>query len=176
LLKGNELEAKFLDNNASLALTFNGSLVNAALVPQGSAQSQRLGDSIDVLGLELRWMSNVANVTDVLRVIVIESGAPSGSVTAGTIVAGLTGVTAPVGSLNFTGVRQNDFAVLHDSLHRLSAGLPSLAVVEIPHKNRLQFDAAATSGTGHLFVLFVGGTNAAGGTIQYWTRLFYTDA
>jgi hypothetical protein len=177
------IETKVFDTTTTTAITTvinTGLLVNLSAIPQGVTQGQRVGDSVDLEGIELRLSANGNASGMTLRAILFQSLEPSGSVTAGTILAALSNVTAPLSAYNFTGVRQEDFKILHDSLHFLGplTGPSDQQILHVRQKlrSRIQFDAGASSGTGLLFMLLVSDQPTTGPILTYAVRVAYADA
>lgn len=181
-----EFEAKAFDASASASNTTNaGVIVNCSLVPQGVAQSQRVGDAINVEAIEVRVGPTAANaVGGTVRVLLVRALEPSASFAVNTVL-GITGsALAAIGPLNFTGVRQEDFAILHDELMMVPATAgasfgrgQNMPLIHIRKslKSRIQFDAAATTGTGHIFLIMISDVVTTGPSLNYHSRLIYSD-
>jgi hypothetical protein len=179
-----DVEPKHYDaGGINQALSFNGTIANIAAPAQGVSVNQRVGDEIDVTGIELRFHNTftLANVFDTLRVIVVQVNEDSSLVVPATVLESgdLGAALAPAARYNFQAIRQELLNVLYDEIIGSGSGtydnvdLPRQ--VFIPCNLRVRFDPAGVNAVGGIYILYVGSTNAAGGEITYSTRVHYVD-
>jgi hypothetical protein len=175
-----EPEPKFFDaGTGGTILTWNGFITSLSLIPQGNGQSQRLGDEVQLLGLELHFSANNP-VADTARVILVQSCTPAALAIADVVDAAGLGVNAaPVVRYNYVQQRQRAWNILLDKVIQFGTATVPLAgedfIKRIPLNSRIRYNAGATLGEGSLYLICIGTLAAAGANIQAGTRVFYLD-
>lgn len=164
------VNATFIDNA--------GYLVDLTSIAQGVQQGQRVGDEIDVVGLDLRYRVYGVTATglNMIRIIVFED--LQNNMTAGTILRS-TGLLAPLSHYNRE--YRGRFKVHYDKMHTLDAYETQQDVqkVGIKKKFHLEYNPGTTTvRRGALRILVIGNQPAAGADrpyIEYASRVYYVD-
>ncbi len=186
---GHEIEVKSKDTNSNNVLSFNGNLTKLTGMSQGVGQGQRVGDQVDLLGLQLHMNFRAASgQSDLCRILIVyyQDSDTAGIGVTNILDASVIGsVSGPLAQFNFPAIRQKDFAVLMDemvSFTQLDFGRSGFG----PHLKRslrfpkglgVQYDTAATTGVGHLYLVTVGtAAVATNNLVDSSVRVFYTDA
>jgi hypothetical protein len=186
LLTGSDVEPKFFDATNSANNTWTGIVYNTSNLPQGVGINQRVGDEIDIVGLEFRVYLTTTTVNDALRILIVqyEVDDTAGLPGAGVFLASTGNAQALIAPINFANARQEDFSILYDDIMWPPAGTVTAGasmvfgrVHHVPLKLRKRFDPAATTGNGSIYVVLVG-TAVGAATSQHVlsTRLHYRDA
>jgi len=182
--RGGFVEAKFFDGGATTSFTLSnaGTLVNLSSIAQGPGINQRVGDMVQLLGIDVRWHQTVGIVGDTFRLIVFSCNVDSSAVAVNSLLQNgdLGTVCAPSARYNYQSQRQQDLQVFHDSIHSLgiltTPAANNAKVYHIKLDEEIQFNTAAATGVGFVFAVLVGQTAGAGGAVILTTRLYYVDA
>lgn len=178
--KEREVEPKFFDVTNGTAISWTGTLAHLTPITQGPAGNQRVGDEIDLIGLDLRWMST-AQAGDTLRIVIFQCYVDSPSVAIGSLfqTGDLGAVGAPTARYNYQAQRQEELAIFYDQLLPLgviaSPNDTADRQVKLPISTRIRFDAGTATCVGGLFIALVGQTVGAAATVQYTTRVYFID-
>jgi hypothetical protein len=163
------------------SITSAGTIQNLSAMTQGVAQSQRVGDrcSLEAMALKYCFYPNSTNGNAVR--IVLFQWLQNNSVTVPTSALVLQYNTVAYASLapyQFTGAKDELFAIVYDKLHSIDPGSsPAIGQAEISLKGRdVSFDQAATTGIGHIYSLIISDAAASAPTFSCTTRLLYRDA
>lgn len=180
-MKGrHKIEPKYFDAGGALNPVWAGAVTKLSAITQGVSVNSRNGDGVDLIGIELRFAARPSAGQDTHRICVFWVGISdsTAAITAGTFFAGLlTGtLDAPLSAYNWTTMRSEDFAVIHDEVVEVGAGLNDARHIVRPLKGRIQFDPGAVTGTGHLYLAVIGTAVAGTVGLGYYSRLFFTDA
>jgi len=158
------LEVKFLDTAANYAnISAAGTLAQLTTIAQGAGGSQRVGDEVRLQKLILRvagYQNNTTSVQlpNIVRVIVFRwneytnATAPTGTAVLQVASVGSIGqtITSPYCAVY---LHSGDLQILHDSWHYTSLNSNSFATkIELDLDSELSFVAAATTGSGHLYL------------------------
>jgi hypothetical protein len=179
-----DVEPKHFDAGGVFqALSWNGTIVPIGDPAQGVSVIQRIGDEIDVRGIELRYHEtlSLANVPDVMRLIIVQINEDSSLVVPSTVLESgdLGTALAPSARYNFQASRQELLNVLYDEVIAIGSGASfvenTARQIFIPCNTRVRFDPASQAAVGGIFFLYLGSTNAAGGEINFSTRVHYVD-
>lgn len=179
VLKLINIEQKFID--VVTTVTYSGPNPNStfiSVIPQGTDQGNRIGDSIKLQNLDISYQVVIPTtvLVQTIRITLFKDWEPTGSVPAYTDVF-QSG--SPVSQRNFLNLRR--FTILHDdtvAIQPLSfqGAMVRKTIAQEAHiKWRTSGSAVTTCGEGHIFALFFsdGATNFPGTT--FWVRIHYTD-
>jgi hypothetical protein len=177
------VEVKFLDSELGpVAVTSAGQLTKLSTVAQGATSSQRVGDEIqtEALSLKVNWTAVAGG--GIVRTIVLQWNL-SDSIVAPSLLGILKTPAAaanyPLAHYNIQNVEQEVFSVLSDKLSFVNtAGGPQTfqESIVVKPKGSCRYDAAALTGQGMFYVLFVSDNLAAQCVVSMTARLLYTDS
>lgn len=185
-----KIEPKFFDTVQGFTQIDRGATITSlTLVPQGNAQSKRVGDELYAKHIELRLSSYfnsnavIGNPQHSLRIIVFRWNIDTSIATPalGSILAPLSAsVNDFCAPYDWNAKRQGDFTILMDKMYNLAEGALCPALnLRIPVKRRITYDPAATTGEGHIYILQIGddvtGAHTPSISVQWYARLLYTD-
>jgi hypothetical protein len=179
-----EVEPKHFDAGGVFqALSWNGTITQIGNPAQGVTVNTRVGDEIDVRGVELRFHEtlSLANVPDVMRIIIVQINEDSSLVVPSTVLESgdLGTALAPSARYNFQATRQELLNILYDAVIPIGNGniplVDTARQVMLPCNTRVRFDPASQAAVGGIFLLYLGSTNAAGAEINFSTRVHYVD-
>lgn len=173
-------EKKFHDATVSSTFDYTGAVNCLSLVPGGSGESQRNGNSIFVKGLSIRGNSymNTTAASVSLRIMVIQDLSPNpGTLTTADVLQTVGGSYAPFSPLNDDNRRR--FKVLTTKLVVMNnTGQQALPLkTYIPLKTHCRWNSSTSTdlNKGHIYTLIISDepTNPPG--VQFYSRLYYYD-
>lgn len=184
-------EEKFIDTlQASAGVTNLGTLLAIASPAVGNTVNTRIGDSIITKRLEVQYNVTGYDVTNIMRVILFQWHNDDGlnAPAIGDIISAADVGTplAPLGRLNWDQWKAKDFTVIMDNVHTLrwnnttaAPGSDSQTVrknIEKGFTKRIQLNAAAVTGFGNFYLLFISDSAVAGHPkFECTIRHVYTD-
>lgn len=190
------VERKFIDTYLPNTITSTVQLFSSTVIPQGVAQSQRVGERIVIVEYEVEIIVNYGfasslfaqDIFDNLRISHIR-WKPSTilAVPSGNIVYENTPSFGVMSPFNVEG--KPNFTVLEDFNPWVTGYYDSTAVGAVPTSKSLWkirfrkkcnhpiiFSTASNTGAGHLYFLFFSdSTLAPHPSIQFMVRIWYTD-
>jgi len=189
-------ETKFFDTYLPNTITSTVQLFSSTIIPQGVAQSQRIGEKVKIVGYDVEIIANYGfnsslfaqDIFDNLRISHIR-WKPSTTLTLPAGIA-IYQSTASYGVMSpFSVENKPNFTVLEDFNPWVVGYYDSTAVGAVPTSKSLWkiryrkkcnhpliFTGAATTGAGHLYFLFLSdSTLAPHPAIQFMIRIWYTD-
>lgn len=180
ILRSDGTEPKFFDAATITVANWNGTVTKISGITQGVGVSQRIGDSADLIGLEVRYSARPSAAADTHRIVIVQMGLDdsAAAITPGTICSGALFGTAdaPLSLFNFSAIRQRDFAVLLDEVIEVGPGLNDSKHWVHPLRSRIAFDAGLITGNGHIYVLTFSTAAAVITNGALICRVFYKDA
>jgi len=178
------VEVKYYDVYvASAMITSAGQLTKLNPVPQGAGVSSRIGDEMLAKKVSLRvTMGNSTGAAlNCVRVIVFQ-WLLADSVVAPSLLGVLsnsgTAADYPSQPYNLQNVEQEVFSIILDemiTMDNVSRTTHSM-VRELNLNLSTRFDAAAVTGQGCIYLLFVTSQGINGVTMRWSSRLLYTDS
>lgn len=178
-------ETKYYELGATPGnVDFNGSLVLLTGLSQGTTDSQRIGDKINLRAFKIHYQLLVGDAYNTFRIIIFQWKPNTQLVTptVANILVGTTVGTVNAPLANYVWDYQNQFIVLYDKLHVLDALNMSTKAyrktVKLKFaKKTIEYYAASTAASNHLYMLCISDSGAAAHpTIQYQTRVMYDDS
>lgn len=179
-LIGRRVETKYIDclNQVLTGIQNNGTIFSISNPSQGAGQAQRVGDSITIKKIVIRYSCVGYDPTNLMRVIVfkwLNDNAVSSPATGYIMDNGWLGQdTAPLADYNFNNIAGHDFVVCYDKLHTLSnnaAGAAPGSTVRAGkivltgkklHKPKIEYNAGLTTGEGMYYLLVISDSGVAG--------------
>jgi hypothetical protein len=182
----NEIDPKFAEASIiSATANWSGTIQSAGsnAITQGVTSSQRVGDAVHVKGWDLRYRVFPNATADTVRVIGFiwnqSSGVAAPTVSDVLSASYLGAAYAPEAPYNFTAASNRKFSILFDNVHCMPpSGISSSAVAvhkRIPLNTEISFESAASTGSGHLYLVYIGTTAATGASMYAASRVFYSD-
>jgi len=179
------VEVKAFDNSSAPAIiTSAGLLTQLSTITTGTASNQRISDEVEaqatLLNLVIVPSTVAAAATTAIRVVLFiwnQDTAAAAPAMSDVILNTGNAANNPISVYNLDRVRKDIFSIVFDKLFTASAGNSTDALqVKRAVKWRLRFASAATSGAGHLYLLLVSDQAVNGPTVQFVSRLLYTDS
>lgn len=172
-------EKKYFQTQAASSYDYNGSIQYLTLIPGGSAESQRNGNSCYVKGVSLRgYAVKHTSATDtVLRIMVCIDKSPNPTGLAASDVLNVTGSTyAPFSGINND--NKTRFKVLTTKLVTLNSGetsSPFKAYLPLKHHCKWNSSTASDINKGHIFLLIISQEATNTPSVQYRSTVSYYD-
>jgi len=170
----------FLASDSATTVDFGGAVYDKTPVPQGDTDVTRDGDKIKLEEISFRYTVQIADTTNVFRVILFQWH-PSSS-------PGITNILLTVGSANgvnsaLTVDYEQQYKILYDRTHYLNnvavpqTGLTEAVVIKKGFQKQMQFIAGGTTGTNHIWAAFISDSAAATHpSINSSMRIRFSDA
>jgi len=181
-------ELKFFDTSQSAVNLAAGASINVLSgIPQGAAQSQRVGDSVLIDHCQYTYaiVQLNADIYSDSRVIIFQWH-PNSTLTSTPVLADILPNTAAVGLYSaYNWQYRNQYTILHDELWSMSglttaptstSAISKLNIRIHPRKKKIVFAPGAITGSGLLWLLTISDSAAAPFplfSIQF--RTVYTD-
>lgn len=180
-----EVETKYNDYYNSGTFDWNGSVYyNLTVIPQGTTDSNRIGDKISLRGIRLRYHLLCGDTYNICRIVVFQYygnntlHAPAVNELFQSIYMGT--VYAPMSPFTFD--YKNQFGILYDKTHNLNlndrqtVGVNKKIKIKYA-KHGITFTAATTAGSNQIYIVALSDSGAATHpSIIFHSRLFYDDA
>lgn len=184
-LIGRNMELKSIDESGSASPTNLGTIARWFAIPQGSGNTQRIGNDITATHLELQYDITVADAFNKVRFIVFQWAVDDASEVPIMSDILFTGTTNYFNALyNFD--NRDKYKILHDRRYLVenssvgSASIPKSSHIfklKVPHKQILFNGAGATTGRYMIYQLLVSDSAAVPNpTVTTNIRLLYRDA
>lgn len=182
MLLTKNLELKSYDNGGVATISNVAIVSHQSAIPQGNAQSQRVGNEIVASYAEISYMLTIGDALNWVRIIYFqwhEDNAISVPTIADLLYT-LGGTNPGMNLLHFD--ERHRFKVIYDKVHRLEATSTGSTLfvkdlrVKIPHKT-IAYNGTATTGQNQIYVAVV--SDSALGphpTFNNQFRLLYRDA
>lgn len=178
---------KYFDINVSGSMLATVSYNLLSSIPQGSAQSQRVGDTLWIKGVSFRYEIATANsdIFNLVRVIIFSWIPNTSSITPGSTSILESPLTQVVQSFyNYEG--RQDFCVFYDSIMAMTGTASAPTIGSLRHVEQhiafsgkgyeLQYNPGATTGTRQIYTLVMSDSAVSPNpAIDLWARLYYTD-
>jgi hypothetical protein len=193
-LRGPSDPWKYFDTVTGLdTTTSSGKVTNLSAIPQGASISNRVGDEIYLESIEfamnIQFIVTAAGSASALRLILFQYYLDTSlaSASASTVLQYTAQPYALASPFNMTNLRQENFGIIWEQLFPLAGNVntangvgnygPTSTFIRkvFPIKRRLRYDAAATTGNGHLYLLAVTDSSTAGPTYSWVSRVNYSD-
>jgi len=163
---------------------WNGAITRLTSVPQGTTDSQRVGDKLTIRGIHIKYQITTGDSTQLFRVLVVQWKPNTNLITPGvaTLLTGVTLGTVNAPLANYVWDYTNQWSILYDKMHRLDAvskpNVINMKRVNIKYaKKVVEFFAAGIEGSNHVYMVMVSDSGAGPHpTIAYQTRVLYDDA
>lgn len=174
-----KVEKKYLDVLNAGSLTNVTAINKLSGIPQGQNDSQRIGDKVTLRNLQYTMEMSCADTFNRIRITLIRWNRDDN-----TSVVTAAGVYQNLGlslhsPFNFDALRKGDFTILYDKVHNLVVNQDSTIknvkkLIKI--KSAINFNAAGTTGEGHIYSLLTSDSGAATHpAINEYTRITFTD-
>lgn len=179
-----DVEVKHLDTTqAYIAISTAGIVTNLTATAQGVASNQHLGDQKEMVGLDVGVTFQGGTSGGNIRCILFQ-WLDDNSLTVPSVANVLQnpgGALATVSPYNFNTWQEQNLRVLKDVSCYVSPAGSNISLPKIDWKiasdlGQVVFNAGATTGRGHFYVLLVGDAAATQPLAQLWGRALYTDA
>lgn len=162
-------------------VTFSGSTYPLIDVPQGDTDSQRGGDALSLISLEVNYGIYASTQTNAVRVIVYQwlPALTAGSPPSATSLLLTTGsALSPFSPYSVD--QHQQFHILYDETHSVSVYEPlrlgQIKLKKFPMKS-VQFVAGTASGSSKLFLLVISDDGvAAYPTFSFVSKAYFIDA
>lgn len=177
-------EVKYFDDSLPWTELVNTALLNDVTeVTQGVGTTQRVGDELKVVALDLRYAAAVttggATVPALARIIVfqwLQDTAATAPTLATVLLNTGTASDYPLSPYNADTVRSGYLGVLYDRTFGVSNLLPVAEHVRISVNKHIRFNAAATTGTGKIYIMYLSDQAASNATDgSYVCRTVFDD-
>jgi hypothetical protein len=178
---GIETKYRILDS-AYAAVTSAATIVRLTPITQGVSGVQRVGDEVEITGIVVRLAAYLsAGTTSVLRVIVFQWGLDDALLVpavANILLAPGVAASTPLAPYNPAAIDATPFRVLWDELLTLvNTGPPQVRKLENTSlRTGIHFEAGATNGRGHLYILLVSDSAVNTPQVGYQSITYFTDA
>jgi hypothetical protein len=170
------LEQKYFLKSDSTSVDYNGHIVAHTDVGQGDTDQTRDGDNLFPLRLEIRLQVQLADTSNLVRVIFFR-WIPSSTPVPGSIMQTTGNVLAPMSPV-YHDYRQQ-YHVIYDKVFQLDTYHPyqmDVAVIKLP-KQSIQFEAGGLTGTNKYYSCAITDSSAASHpAVVMYTKLWFTDA
>lgn len=180
--------AKYLDVPVIGSMPATPAYNYLTLIPQGSAQSQRVGDTVWVKAIEYRYEVITANsdLYNLSRLIIFAWIPNTASLVPGSSSILENPVTQIVQSAyNYEG--RHDYRIAYDNIHRSVGSSSALTTRSVLQYNgimkfsgkghNVQYNNAVTTGTRHIVTLVMSDSAITPfPELIAWFRVWYTDA
>jgi len=177
------IEEKNLETLVSAtAFDTNGTVYSISTVAQGTDYTQRVGDSIRMQHIQVRWrvFKNTSATQSMCRVILFRDLDGYGTAPATGDVMQFAGVaTAPLSPPDW--LNRKRFAIIRDDLVTLNnTGESSVCGTwQVPHNGHILYlgttAAAASNGKGSVYMLVISDESTNTPTIAFSSRIAFTD-
>ncbi len=178
------IEEKVLEvDYTSTTFTTAGTVISLSTVAQGTDYNQRVGNSIKIQSIDLRYriFMNTTSGNTVVRVILFRDLDGYGTAPTPSILManGIGTTTAPLAEKNF--LNRKRFSILYDYIDTLSPqGERGYAThVHIPHEGHILYlgstAAAASNGKGSLYLLVLSDESTNSPSLAFQSRVVFTD-
>jgi hypothetical protein len=176
------IEEKILDtSSASYVFDTTGNVTPMSLIAQGLDYNNRVGDSLKMQSLQLRYrvFRGGSATTSVVRIMLIRDLDCQGATpTTAQILSAVGTSQAPTSPLNW--LNRKRFAVLYDNLTTVtSTDIGFTDSISMAHEGHILFlgttAAAASQGKGSLFVLAISDEATNYPSIAWQSRIIFTD-
>ncbi len=167
---------------SSAAFDTNGTVYSISTVAQGTDYTQRVGDSIRMQHIQVRWrvFKNAAATQSMCRVILFRDLDGYGTAPVTGDVMQFAGVaTAPLSPPDW--LNRKRFAIIRDELVTLNnTGESSVCGMwQVPHNGHILYlgttAAASSNGKGSVYMLVISDESTNTPTIAFSSRIAFTD-
>ncbi len=175
------IETKFYDNTASIAMPVAGTVTHVTTIAQGLTASDRVGQSIKLQAVSLKYTvtKHASATTTLYRVILARDNdlttvLPTISKLLSTTTAGY----AHLSPYTWNAIQGQRFGVLYDSSGVLDSNtITTNQTVECRHNGHIKYSGPATSDAaeGNLFMFVVSNEATNTPTITWVCRTLFTD-
>lgn len=182
-------ELKFFNSDINgTAITTTATITQISPIPQGVSDTDRVGDSLDYVSLEVRYTVNVGDPTNIVRVLFYQ-WFPSATtpIIADFLLPGSGGTTQQFDSLDSHDYR-TQFHKIHDNLivccGNGTANFPittnsiqSFRFKVSNFRKKVQFVGGTTSGDNQLYIVYLcDSAILPNPSIRMTCKILYTDA
>ena len=172
------IETKVLDTTNGANIPNTGTISTISTIAQGLNYTDRIGDSIKMQRMEVRfrWQIGASATKTFVRAIVFRDLDNYGTAPAVTDLLEAADVLAPVKYLN-----KDRFSVLYDEVQTLQSvnETASVSVFCTPHEGHIKYlgttAANASNGKGSVYICWVGSEATNQPRIDFYTRIYFTD-
>jgi hypothetical protein len=172
-------ETDSFDVGFGSSVNSTGSLTKLSTIPQGTSDSNRIGDQVEVFKVSIIGCAtnSSADLTNTIRLILFRWEQDDSSA-APAAVTDILQTASPYSPYNRDNLRARKFIVLYDKV--LATGLqgPSIAKFEkdINVNFKIKFQGSANTGTSHVYAAQVSDSAAIPDPGMAWiTRVWYHD-
>jgi hypothetical protein len=170
-------ELKSFDTGFSAAVSTAGTLQKISTIPQGDTDSTRDGDQLNIVRIDLLGSFQFADAINAGRLIIFRWNQDDSS--AAPVVADILQTLTPYSPMNRDNLRAKKFSVLHDQLCLVGATGPNISSINLKRffPSKINFQATATTGNGHIYVYMVSDSGAVTHPqFSYVARVWFTDS
>jgi len=176
------MEVKYIDTTFNTQSCVSpGTILAVASPTQGVGQLQRIGDHVKLRAVEFNYGFYPGTAPYTCRMILFQWNINS-ALTLPTALYVLdplynTTALAPFSPYSYPSTEQEKFNVIYDKTVEVSVGKGNASFRElIPLGSRsIEFDVAATTATGNLYLLWISDAAAAAPTTTGIVRVFYSE-
>lgn len=178
--EGAELKYVDLFNNSSASSVGVMTLLTGG-ISQSTGQSGRVGDAVNLKSLEFNaYIEPGASTTNCMRFVIFRWNNDTSITTpaVATILQVTTATYAPCSAYNFQSLSGGTFTVIDDvMLSFADAGeTQCYRCVKDLQNMEIQFGPAVTTGRGHIYVLMISGRATTAPTLDWYSRILYSDS
>ncbi len=161
---GSQQELKYYSTFINTTLDISGTIFSILRPAQGVSDLDRIGDSVFLKHIELKYATSAADPTNLVRVIVFKWNQASTPTVADVLTSAYLGtVQAPLAPLTWD--NRSKITVYYDKLHSLVPSTNTALVsssLSLPIKGRVQWAASAvTNGTNQIYICAISDSGAA---------------
>ena len=182
MLLTKQLELKSYDIGGGPTVSSVANITHLTPLPQGSGQSQRVGNEIVCSHAELSYELAIGDTINWIRVIMFQWHEDNGISVPTTPDILFTPASTNFGMNLYHFDERHRFKILFDKVHRLEANSLGSTIfvkdlrIKIPHKT-LTYNGSATNGQNQLYLWVVSDSALAAHPAIIWqARLLYRDA
>lgn len=169
-------EKKSFDQGFSATVSSAGSVLKLTTVPQDDTDSGRDGDALKLIKFELISTFAFADSVNVCRLLVFRWNQDD---TTPPVIADVLQTVSPYSPINRDNLRAHKLDILEDHLFVVGATGPNIEKFNATKKMKsfISFQAASTSGTGHLYAVQISDSLAVTHPVlSYIFRVYFTDS
>lgn len=181
-----EVETKYYDDYTSwsgTAIDWTGSLVRLTTIAQGTTDITRVGDKLTLRAVRIKLNFVAADATQCMRLIVFQ-WYPNTTLVTPTTANILNVVGSPQGvNSMYIHDYDNQFKVLYDRRIAMVLGQNNdykAISINVPlkfAKKTINFTAASTAGSNHIYIMAISDSGAVGHpSITMYSRVWFDDA
>jgi hypothetical protein len=178
----NETSVKYFDSSkVSSSVTFNGTVTKLTTITQGVGLGQRVGDGVDVIGIELRGTVYVLTaVNTCVRTIIFQWLLDDTTPPTAAQILQVTGSSmSPASAYLLQSARAGLFGILADWTTEVSGTGDGAKCFrrKFDHLHcDIAFNIALATGMGHLYMLEISDLNATLPASLWYSRVAFVDS